>query len=168
MMEWEDIELPTVQFSHSYIPHNCPIYYHNQPIELTPEQEQVWNIFACSTLSKDITPLLLPYLNKVMEGVVQIDDLDALDVHHIRKTVKSDSPTTITNTAIAQGRIRSIMYHNPFYPSFYKNEEGELELPVGLHFMKEIIITIIIIIIIIISVIIVIIIHNSSFIIHHS
>ena len=129
-IKWRNMENLSFPFSHVYKPHNIPVMYKDEPIYLTPEQEQIWNAYAVTTIPVAYKQPVLNYLNKVMEGVVEIDDLERVDVSEIKKHLGEKARRENKRYAIVQDRIQLLSWSNPSRVTF-QMKNGEIELPVG-------------------------------------
>ena len=123
----ENLSFP---FPHIYKPHNIPIIYKEEPISLTPEQEQVWNAYVFTSISDTNKQPILNYLNKVMEGVIEIDDLENVDVSDIREYLRRKIKGEKERFAIVEDRVQKLPWSSPFRMTL-KSKNDEIFLPVG-------------------------------------
>ena len=131
-IKWHNMENLSFPFPHVYKPHNIPIMYNNNPIHLTPEQEQIWNAYVYTTIPVPCKQSVLNYLNKVMEGVVEIEDLEKVDVSEIKKHLNEKARRENKRYAIVQDRVQMLSWSNPSRVPF-QIKNGEVTLPVCAH-----------------------------------
>lgn len=123
-MKWKDVQYLPVEFRSTYTPHNIPLFYDNSQYELTPEQEQLWNMCCLLSPFRLQAPELLKLCQEEMKDTVAIESLDKVDLSKYRSLVNKVQRHSLSQFVIANHRLRKVQFRNPVHPkaSFVNNE----------------------------------------------
>ncbi|KDO34473.1 hypothetical protein SPRG_00537 [Saprolegnia parasitica CBS 223.65] len=84
-IQWRTLEHNGVMFPPSYEPHGVPLYYDNQPVELTPAQEEIASFYAAMPL--DGPQLGNPKTSEMFTKNFFADFKEALGKGHVVKSM---------------------------------------------------------------------------------